>query len=1141
MAEVNTEEMVSVGKEDTMDVNMEDMADFDIAMVLEVNADDLMADVAEVQTVLQCNNIGHVIDANEIYEKLEELTYISREERIAYVATQLIYKSGVIVEPSVAPEERAFRFSIQSNDSNLAENISWSQEKVPVSELSGSGGTRNQNDVSYSNVIATAYGESVNVHPHEVCQNFINVPESVTVSQARVGNQNQPNAKAIDLDIHNDCCQEFDADVETMMEEAKLIYEILPHHDFEQIYAHVRANKDSDTRLDDVTETFLQIDAASGIAQLPCTEVALTSGMNTTLVDTVQTSPMPMRALSVFPFSAPSNIDNVFHSTTSSDEKLHSNKYSVTANAVFPQETFDADLTHGNFLNSEVTDKQVCQERTESTQTHIFHVSSFIENANEIVTQKSEKGVQHNERKVVEITSEVTELPVEQKPCEESVEGIPLSVEQKACEESVDVSPLSVEQKVSAEVIPLCAGQKLSEESAEDTPLVAQETVQQSKEATPLSVEQKVSGESMQVTSMEDITELSVSKNGDYVIDLSVSETDGDDTLSYTSCSDHDMNVIILKQKTDTYNSEHAHRHLDGQNFTANFEVHESHPSCNVFETLNSHAHSEISASSFNSPDSINADFSIEQEKYVEFSGLDEGISGSTACCQMTLQESGSDTTEILENRSQSYEHTSVTSVKDDITEGAETEEQHSSSHDSTYSDDFINLMDSSSGEDHKDDRNVAKLQELFPGASLDYLIRISLQFDSLTDMANKVLEESPENEQNDDVGDTLSGAKLPESASLPKPPSQGCRKKEVTYKEFESFLPHVDPLLLMEIWDRIGTDYNAVKEFIAQHTQETSNDNQYHMLLSLFPQTDPAFLREKCNVIGSNEVALKNFIDEQLQNKTEAQYHTLQAIFPQVDLAYLREKCIEIGDDETAMRAFIVEQLKNNEGDDAYHTLLAMFPDANPAFLRETVERIGDDEDAMKVFVAEQLEEVNGVQFQTLLAVLPDADPDYLRTIYKDIGNDEEYIKVFLLEALENKDYPTREAFLKRQEMATLQRKYKEEFSIEDFIEMFPDPRKHFYEKNNSSNEVIQNHGIAYLETRYRKIAMENIRTPFKKNNHNLTLTCRELDGWKGPVQLSREIFNCTVPNTEDIPVSFLQEVSVLCFYYGNVVFTFK
>jgi hypothetical protein len=1110
--------MVSVGKEETMDVNMEDMADFDIAMVLEVNADDLMADVAEVQTVLQCNNIGHVIDANEIYEKLEELTYISREERIAYVATQLIYKSGVIVEPSVAPEEHAFRFSIQSNDSNLAENISWSQEKVPVSELSGSGGTRNQNDVSYSNVIATTYGERVNVHPHEVCQNFINVPESVTVSQAHVGNQNQPNAKAIDLDIHNDCCQEFDADVETMMEEAKLIYEILPHHDFEQIYAHVRANKDSDTRLDDVTETFLQIDAASGIAQLPCTEVALTSGMNTTLVDAVQTSPMPMCALSVFPFSAPSNIDNVFHSTTSSDEKLHSNKYSVTANAVFPQETFDADLTRGDFLKSEVTDKQVCQERTESTQTHIFHVSSFIENANEIVTEKCEKGVQDNESKVVKITAEVTELPVEQKvsdedaeqkPCEESVEGIPLSVEQKACEESVDVSPLSVEQKVSAEVIPLCAGQKLSEESAEDTPLVAQETAQQSKEATPLSVEQKVSGESMQVMSMEDITELSVSKNGDYVIDLSVSETVEDDTLSYTS----------------------------------NSEVHESHPSSNVFETLNSHAHSEISASSFNSPDSINADFSIEQEKDVEFSGLDEGISGSTACYQMTLQESGSDTTEILENRAQSYEHTSVTSVEDErgITEGAETEKQRSSSHDSTYSDDFINLKDSSSGEDHKDDRNVAKLQELFPGASLDYLIRISLQFDSLTDMANKVLEESPENEQNDDVSDTLSGAKLPESASLPKPPSQGCRKKEVTYKEFESSLPHVDPLLLMEIWDRIGTDYNAVKEFIAQHTQKTSNDNQYHMLLSLFPQTDPAFLREKCNVIGSNEVALKNFIDEQLQNKTEAQYHTLRAIFPQVDLAYLHEKCIEIGDDETAMRAFIVEQLKNNEGDDTYHTLLAMFPDANPAFLRETVERIGDDEDAMKVFVAEQLEEVNGVQFQTLLAVLPDADPDYLRAIYKDIGNDEESIKVFLLEALENKDYPTREAFLKRQEMATLQRKYKEEFSIEDFIEMFPDPRKHFYEKNNSSNEVIQNHGIAYLETRYRKIAMEDIRTTFKKNNHNLTLTCRELDGWKRPVQLSREIFNCTVPNTEDIPVSFLQEVSVLCFYYGNVVFTFK
>jgi hypothetical protein len=194
-------------------------------------------------------------------------------------------------------------------------------------------------------------------------------------------------------------------------------------------------------------------------------------------------------------------------------------------------------------------------------------------------------------------------------------------------------------------------------------------------------------------------------------------------------------------------------------------------------------------------------------------------------------------------------------------------------------------------------------------------------------------------------------------------------------------------------------------------------------------------------------------------------------------------------------------------------------------------VQRIGDDEDAMRIFVTQQLDEVNGVKFETLLSVLPDADPDYLRATFNRIGNDEESIKVFLLESLENKDYPTREAFLKRQEMATLRRKYKEEFSIEDFIEMIPDPWKYFCEEsNNSSSELNRKHGMAYLETRYRMIALNNIRMSFQENNYNLTLTCKKLDGWTGPFSPPCNTFTCTVPDTEDIPVSFLQEVSGAC-----------
>jgi len=99
-------EMINVSGEEMVDVNIEDMSS--------INLDDLMADVVEVQAILQCNSVGQMIDVNEIYEKLEELAFIDRGQRIEYVATQLLHKMGVIDDLEVSPEERVFRFCQRS-------------------------------------------------------------------------------------------------------------------------------------------------------------------------------------------------------------------------------------------------------------------------------------------------------------------------------------------------------------------------------------------------------------------------------------------------------------------------------------------------------------------------------------------------------------------------------------------------------------------------------------------------------------------------------------------------------------------------------------------------------------------------------------------------------------------------------------------------------------------------------------------------------------------------------------------------------------------------------------------------------------------------------------------------------------------
>lgn len=1214
MAEMDMKEMINMSKEEVMNVNMEDMTDvnfndtedLNMSVMSEVNVDDLMADVAEVQTILQYNNIGQMIDVNEIYEKLEELTYIRREQRIEYVATQLLHKLGVIVEQDVAPEERVFRFSVQRNEDNPVENSHWPHERVAGSEVCGSGGTRTEYGMLYSNDIAASARENyISEPPHDFCQNFMSVPApDVIFSDALISNQSQTGHS--NLEIQSDCCREFDPDVERLINEAKLIYSILPHHDFEQIYACLEANRECDIRIHIVTDMFIQIDAESGVAQLPSVEVTPTSNVDTNHVVSVRTNPAPVYASSVDSFFAPSVDKSTVcpNQTASHDGKFHSIKLSDSANPSLPQNMLaDADLKGGDFSSSEHREEGGCRgtNRNDDCE-HIRicnNVDVNIENAHRIVTGKLKIEAQHNKGKdneesgemtplsvketvheknvkviplsvkqtthegsveviplfaeqkvskdgveVVPLSAEqkdnedveMTPLSVKQKVHEESVEVIPLSPEQKDNKESVDVIPLFPEQKVSkdgVEVMPLSAEQKDDEESVEMTPLSVRQTVhEESVEGKPSSAaERKVCEGNFELapsSSCKNTVELAASENGDEMFDGIISDEEEEDTLSYNSCEHLDASSANLKQRRHKY-------HIgDGSNYDIDCEIDESRPSCNVPKIVQPQNLTETSALSSSSQEATDADFAIVHFADLELNDLRQEINDVVTDFETVLLESDTYATERSENRSKCDELNTVTKQEEGCDpasvvelEDYSNESFSNASFDSTNADDLFNFQDSID-EEQEDDKILDKLQELFPDASIDFLTEISNQFNSLMDMANRVLE-CIEKEQKD--GDTLMESVSPVNVRVlaSKPPTQGCRKKEITYEEFESSLPHVDPVFLMKKWEMIGNDYNAVKEFIAEQVQETSNNDQYHMLLSLFPHADPTFLREKCDEIGSNEAALKDFIEEQSRNKTDSQYQTLQAIFPQADSAYLHRKIIEIGNDEAAMREFVAEQLKKNEGDDRYHNLLAMFPRADPAFLRENVQRIGDDEDAMRIFVTQLLDEVDAVKFETLLSVLPDADPDYLRLMFDRIGNDEESVKVFLLDSLENKDYPTREAFLKRQEMVTLRRKYKEEFSIEDFIEMIPDPWKHFCEENNNSSELIRNHGMAYLETRYRTIALNNIRMSFQKNNYNLTLTCKELNRWTGPFSPPCNTFTCTVPDTEDIPVSFLQEVAFI------------
>ena len=248
--------------------------------------------------------------------------------------------------------------------------------------------------------------------------------------------------------------------------------------------------------------------------------------------------------------------------------------------------------------------------------------------------------------------------------------------------------------------------------------------------------------------------------------------------------------------------------------------------------------------------------------------------------------------------------------------------------------------------------------------------------------------------------------------------------------------------------------------------------------------------------------------------------------------------------------RKVAAEEIMLTQNQQKYKSLLMeMFPDADPQYLKQQCQTLQTEESFFNV-VTELLENANyphrqtlkeahveslagpsiseedrvEMQFDTLAAILPNADPAYLWETCEKIGSDENAMKSFVAHALETKKYPTREDYLKRQEALTLQKKYTEQFSIESFLEIIPDPFKYFLE--DKRNPVETEHAISYLKRRYRRIRCTDLRSTFCHNHRNLTLTCQELDSFKGVLRrCKRSEYECGLPAGVNIP--FLQEVS--------------
>ena len=273
----------------------------------------------------------------------------------------------------------------------------------------------------------------------------------------------------------------------------------------------------------------------------------------------------------------------------------------------------------------------------------------------------------------------------------------------------------------------------------------------------------------------------------------------------------------------------------------------------------------------------------------------------------------------------------------------------------------------------------------------------------------------------------------------------------------------------------------------------------------SLDEETSPDKISRQGNTNQSNLLPqMKVAAEEIMLTQNQLKYKSLlMEMFPDADPQYLKQQCQTLQTEESVLN-MVTELL---ESDDYPHRQT----------LKETC--VGSST-GPSISVEDGVE----MQFDTLVAILPNADPTYLWETCEKIGSDENAMKNFVAHALETKKYPTREDYLKRQETLALQKKYTEQFSIEGFLEVIPDPFKYFLE--DKRNHVETEHAISYLKRRYRRIRCTDLRNTFFHKHCNLTLTCQELDSFKGVLRrCKRSEYECSLPTGVNVP--FLQEVS--------------
>ncbi|XP_001603062.1 uncharacterized protein LOC100119259 [Nasonia vitripennis] len=230
--------------------------------------------------------------------------------------------------------------------------------------------------------------------------------------------------------------------------------------------------------------------------------------------------------------------------------------------------------------------------------------------------------------------------------------------------------------------------------------------------------------------------------------------------------------------------------------------------------------------------------------------------------------------------------------------------------------------------------------------------------------------------------------------------------------------------------------------------------------------------------------------------------YNKLRSMFPDVRKSYVKKICMNPPGGAYLNKDQLLDALINHllkEGD---------------AHLR-TINYMAEQEHQNKISTLSVDE-----KYEYLLGIFPDADPTYLRDFVEKSCSTEQILQEFIQQKLEKKDYPTKAQYLAKIKITEQIKQYTTDFKVEQFLELFPDPFKHFEDQSRKCD--YQPIAMEFLKSFFNRNKVNTISRQYLQSGYNLSLTAKALSEIGSDMKSKR--MTPEMP-TENIPL--LQEMA--------------